>query len=42
MKPFALDDDGTVRVVGPPGLQRFLEVDESDDEREDTEPGRDR
>jgi len=35
-KPFALDDDGRVTVVGPPGLQCFLGADEATDDEPET------
>jgi hypothetical protein len=42
-KPFTLDDDGQVTVVGPPGLQRFIDaVESSDDRRDGREDGPDR
>jgi len=35
-RPFALDDDGRVTVVGPPGLQCFLGADEATDDGPET------
>ncbi|MEF8975549.1 MAG: hypothetical protein V5A21_04880 [Halapricum sp.] len=32
-KPFVLDDDGGVSIVGPPGLERFLGEDEQTGEQ---------